>query len=224
MSYQWDLLLLEAGFLAIFLTAGSRIVVWLYRWLIFRYLFLSGVVKLLSGHLTWQHLTALDYHFWTQPLPLPLLGMRPSCRIGSSPRRRPPLSSSSSSSPSSFSCPAVRARVAAWCVLLFQLAILLTGNYGFFNLLTMALCVFLFDDAAMRHLLPRVLHTGWQPRPSTRDAPLPLSPPRWRSSSYLSASTTSGRPSPEPACLLREASRSGFHRCWSSILMDRSPP
>ena len=72
MSYQWDLLLLEAGFLAIFLTAGSRIVIWLYRWLIFRYMFLSGAVKLLSGNPTWHDLTALKYHFWTQPLPTPL--------------------------------------------------------------------------------------------------------------------------------------------------------
>ena len=45
MSFQWDSLLLEAGFLAIFLTGGSRIVVWLYRWLVFRYLFLAGVVN-----------------------------------------------------------------------------------------------------------------------------------------------------------------------------------
>jgi hypothetical protein len=45
--------------------------------------------------------------------------------------------------------------LAAWCILLFQLAIVLTGNYGFFNLLTMALCVFLFDDAALRHLFPQ---------------------------------------------------------------------
>ena len=225
MSYQWDLLLLEAGFLAIFLTAGSRIVVWLYRWLIFRYLFLSGVVKLLSGHLTWQHLTALDYHFWTQPLPTPLAwyaAQLPDWLLAAataaalvielivafltSPPRRP------------------RA-LAAWCVLLFQLAILLTGNYGFFNLLTMALCVFLFDDAAMRHLLPQSLCTQGDnpgPVPGTR---------HYSCRRHVGAHRRTCRPqphlaepSPEPASLLREPSRSGFHRCWSSILMDRSPP
>src|SRR4030095_9522512 len=72
MTFQWDSLLLEAGFLAIFLAGGSRIVVWLYRWLVFRYLLLAGAVKLLSGDPTWRDLTALDYHFWTQPLPTPL--------------------------------------------------------------------------------------------------------------------------------------------------------
>ena len=167
-SYQWDLLLLEAGFLAIFLIAGSRIVVWLYRWLIFRYMFLSGAVKLLSGNPTWQDLTALKYHFWTQPLPTPLAwyaAQLPEWVLAAAtavtliielvivfliflPRR-------------------LRA-FAAWCILLFQLAIMLTGNYGFFNLLTMALCVFLFDDAAMRRLLPRRLTTWLEssaPRP-----------------------------------------------------------
>ena len=49
MRFQWDALLLEAGFLAIFLTGGSKIVVWLYRWLVFRYMFMAGLVKLLSG-------------------------------------------------------------------------------------------------------------------------------------------------------------------------------
>ena len=48
------LLLLEVGFLAIFLTSGSRIVVWLYRLLLFRFLFLAGVVKVASGDPTWR--------------------------------------------------------------------------------------------------------------------------------------------------------------------------
>jgi predicted DCC family thiol-disulfide oxidoreductase YuxK len=154
MSFQWDVLLLEVGFLAIFLTGGSRIVVWLYRWLVFRYLFLAGIVKLLSGDPTWHNLTALEYHFWTQPLPTPLAWYAAQLptwlliggtaatlviELGSVfliflPRR-------------------LRA-VAACCVLLLQSLILLTGNYNFFNLLTMLLCVFLFDDAALRRIIP----------------------------------------------------------------------
>jgi hypothetical protein len=58
--------------------------------------------------------------------------------------------------------------LAALCILIFQLLILLTGNYGFFNLLTIALCVFLFDDAAIRHAIPRKLSLWIQnraPRP-----------------------------------------------------------
>ena len=154
MAYQWDLLLLEAGFLAIFLTAGSRIIVWLYRFLIFRFLFLAGAMKLASGDRTWRSLSALDYHFWTQPLPTPLAwyaAQLPHTLLAAAtaavlvielglvfliwlPRR-------------------LRA-VAASAILVFQLLIMLTGNYNFFNLLTMLLCLFLFDDAALRRVVP----------------------------------------------------------------------
>jgi predicted DCC family thiol-disulfide oxidoreductase YuxK len=154
MAYQWDLLLLEAGFLAIFLTAGSRIVVWLYRWLVFRYLFMAGAAKLLSGDPTWRHFTALEYHFETQPLPTPLAwdaahfphwvlagGTAATLvvEVGLAflifaPRR-------------------LRA-AAAWGAIGFEVLIQLTGNYNFFNLLTILLCIFLFDDAALRKLVP----------------------------------------------------------------------
>ena len=50
MNFQWDIMLLEAGFLAIFLPGsikvGSRIIPWLYRWFVFRFIFMGGVVKL----------------------------------------------------------------------------------------------------------------------------------------------------------------------------------
>jgi predicted DCC family thiol-disulfide oxidoreductase YuxK len=164
MSFQWDSLLLEVGFLAIFLTGGSKIVIWLFRWLVFRYVFMAGVVKLLSGDATWRDLTALEYHFWTQPLPTPLAWYAAQLpewllRAGTAatliielgavflifmPRR-------------------LRA-AAAVCILLLQVLILLTGNYNFFNLLTMLLCIFLFDDAALGRVFPRRLNSGTQSR------------------------------------------------------------
>src|SRR6476469_3907238 len=52
MSYQWDMLLLETGFLAIFL-GWHPIVISLFRWLLFRLMFLSGLAKLTSGDPTW---------------------------------------------------------------------------------------------------------------------------------------------------------------------------
>lgn len=70
MAFQWDSLLLEVGFLAIFLTLPGPAVVFLFRALLFRFMFLSGAVKLLSGDTTWRGLTALNFHFETQPLPL----------------------------------------------------------------------------------------------------------------------------------------------------------
>ena len=71
MGYQWDFLLLECGFLAIFLTS-SLPRVWLCQWLLFRLMFESGCVKLLSHDPTWANFTALSFHYQTQPLPTPL--------------------------------------------------------------------------------------------------------------------------------------------------------
>ena len=42
--------------------------------------------------------------------------------------------------------------VVAFGILLLQVVILVTGNYTFFNLLTMVLCLVLFDDAALRKI------------------------------------------------------------------------
>ncbi len=72
MTYQWDTFLLEAGFLALLLSFARTPGIWLLRWLLFRFMFMSGVVKLLSGDPNWWNLSALSYHFLTQPLPTPL--------------------------------------------------------------------------------------------------------------------------------------------------------
>ena len=156
MSYQWDALLLEAGFLAVFL--GSEVViVKLFRWLLCRLMFLSGAVKLLSGDPTWRHLTALPVHYQTQPLPTPpawyfyqLPGWFQRISVGFvffvellvpllvlAPRR-------------------IRL-FAGLAITLLQLLIFLTGNYAFFNLLTISLCLFVLDDAALDHVLPKRL-------------------------------------------------------------------
>src|SRR5262249_8362923 len=81
LSFQWANLLLATAFLAAFFaplswrpkwvpeTEPPTITLWLLRWLLFRLMSQSGAVKLLSGDPTWRHLTALQYHFETQPLP-----------------------------------------------------------------------------------------------------------------------------------------------------------
>lgn len=71
LSFQWDALLVEAGFLALF-ASRSPVRIWLFRWLIFRLMFSSGVVKLASGDPNWRNLTALHFHYETQPLPNPV--------------------------------------------------------------------------------------------------------------------------------------------------------
>jgi predicted DCC family thiol-disulfide oxidoreductase YuxK len=145
LSFQWDSLLIEVGFLAIFL-GNSRIVVWLFRWLLFRLMFLSGAVKILSRDQTWRGLTALNYHYWTQPLPnriswymaqLPLSFQKMSTAL---------VLGVELVIPFLIFAPR-RVRIfGAWCLLGLQILIFLTGNYTFFNLLAMAMCVFLWDD------------------------------------------------------------------------------
>ena len=81
-SFQWDALLLEAGFAATLVTPfglwpafhkpTSRIGICVLRFLVFRLMLESGMVKLLSGDPTWRGLTALNFHYETQPLPTPM--------------------------------------------------------------------------------------------------------------------------------------------------------
>ncbi len=157
MNFQWDMLLVEAGFLAIFLTGGSRIVVWLYRLLLFRFVFLAGVVKYTSGDPTWHELTALDYHFWTQPLPAP-----PAWYAGHLPHAVLAAMTAGTLMVELFLVfliflPRRPRAVGGAIILAFQLGIVLTGSYNFFNLLTMLFCLFLFDDQALGCILPAKL-------------------------------------------------------------------
>ncbi len=161
LSFQWDALLLEAGFLAIFFgntNLTRKTVAWLYRWLAFRLYFLSGFVKLASHDPTWRGLTALDYHYWTQPLPtifawyadkLPHWFQQTSTFLVLAMELGVPF----------FIFMPRRIRMFGAGVLLsLEGLIFLTGNYTFFNLLAAAITIFLFDDQALRGIV-------WIPRP-----------------------------------------------------------
>jgi Lipase maturation factor len=157
MAFQWDILLLEAGFLAIFLGVASRLVPWLYRWLLFRLMFLSGAVKLLSGDPTWRNLTALDYHFETQPLPTVLgwfMAQLPSWFHRASTGG---VFVIELGAPFLIFAPR-RLRLAGCALIVFlQALIFATGNYTFFNLLTIGLCLFLLDDELLGTVFPKRL-------------------------------------------------------------------
>ena len=156
--FQWDVLLLEAGFLSIFFAPlslwprptrerpPSTIARWLLWWLLFRLMFQSGVVKLLSGDPTWADLTALTYHYETQPLPtwigwyalqLPLAFQKFSCAVMFGIELVVPFLI--------FAGRRLRL-IAFWPLATFQALIAVTGNYCFFNLLALALCLPLLDD------------------------------------------------------------------------------
>lgn len=155
-NYQWDALLLETTLLALCLGGPllalwrqrepPRIARWLLWWLLFRLMFLSGVVKISSGDPVWANLTALTFHYETQPLPTPLAWYahqlpawfhRVCCAVMFFIELVAPLA---------LFGPRLARHAAALLVIAFMGAIALTGNYAFFNLLTVALGVICLDD------------------------------------------------------------------------------
>src|SRR5262249_11727943 len=158
LSFQWDSLLLEAGLAAILLSpwrlwsrAASdppppKPALWLVRWLLFRLMFSSAIAKWASGDAAWRSLTALTYHYETQCRPpgpawsahhLPVAVQRFSCAA---------MFAIEGVVPFLFFAPRRIRFTAAAITAGFQLLIALSGNYGFFNWLTIALCVPLLDD------------------------------------------------------------------------------
>lgn len=150
-SFQWDSLLLETSFIVGICYAPwsstrkssmESIGSWPVRFLLFKLMFMSGVVKILADCPTWRKLTALEYHFATQCLPGPLAWFAHQLHpfflrlsvaltflieiygaflliLPYSPMRR----------------------IGAWIQITLQVMIILTGNYNFFNLLTISLCL-----------------------------------------------------------------------------------
>jgi len=171
LSFQWDILLLEAGFLSIFFAPWqlwpkrgreppvSRAALFLLKLLLFKLLVMSGMVKLTSGDdcwgwinhsFHWNALTALDYHYWSQPLPTIFAWWAD---------KHPEWFKHFSVAfclvveiiaPIFIWAPRRLRLLAAGLMIFLQIAIVLTGNYCFFNLLTIALCLLLIDDAVWR--------------------------------------------------------------------------
>jgi lipase maturation factor 1 len=170
-NFQWDVLLLETGFLSIFFApwrlwprelllwpgpalsaapAVSRIGLFLLKVLLFKLMLMSGVVKLTSGDDSWWNLTALDYHYWSQPLPTVFAWWAD---------KGPEWFKHFSVAfclvieivvPFFIWAPRRLRLIAAGLLIFLQLAIAITGNYCFFNLLTIALCLLLIDDGSIR--------------------------------------------------------------------------
>jgi len=160
MTYQWDVYLLETGFLALLMSWAPLPGLWLLRWLLFRFMFMSGMVKLLSGDPHWRDLSALTYHFLTQPLPTPLAWYAAQLPEAVLRTATATMLVIELLLPLFIFCPRRLRFVAAGGILLLQTCILLTGNYNWFNLQTLLLCLLLFDDAALARVLPRWLLRG----------------------------------------------------------------
>jgi hypothetical protein len=187
LGYQWDTLLLETGFLAILFAPGSLwldqarrepapLAVWLLRWLLFRLMLESGVVKLTSGDPAWRALQALAYHYETQPLPpwtswymhqLPAWFQKLSIGF---------MFWAELVAPWFVFGPRGLRLVAFVSLALLQFLIAATGNYGFFNVLALVLCLVLVDDRDWS----RLGRWRWARRAAGRGkptAPTPALPP-----------------------------------------------
>jgi len=149
LSFQWDYLLAEAGFLALF-ADHSPVRIFLFRWLLFRLMFFSGAVKLLSGDPTWRNLTALSYHYQTQPLPTPLAWWMYQLPASFQKFSAVVVFCVELLAPFLFLSPRTFRRIGGAATIGLQLLILLTGNYAYFNWLTIALCLWLFIEPEVR--------------------------------------------------------------------------
>jgi predicted DCC family thiol-disulfide oxidoreductase YuxK len=155
MSFQWDMLLLEISLISLFFWYSKSLTIWLLRWLLFRFIFVAGMVKYFTGDPSWPNLYALSYYFETEPLPTPLAWYAHHLPQGL-------LTGLTAASliieifiPFLFFFPRRIRFMAAFTVLAMQIIISITGNYNFFNLTTMLICLPCFDDAALRTLFTK---------------------------------------------------------------------
>jgi hypothetical protein len=157
LGYQWDSLLLETGLLAVLLApwcvrlsrAGDQpwwFAIYLVRWLTFRLMFLSGFVKLASHDPTWQDWTALEYHYQTQPLPTWASWYIHQVPAGFQAMSVGFMFFAELIAPFFVFGPRPLRLVGFASLVLLQLLIAATGNYGFFNLLAIVLCLCILDD------------------------------------------------------------------------------
>jgi len=166
-GYGWEIQLLETGFLAIFLCPwldgrpfGKRpplvAVIWLYRWLIFRIMLGSALIKL-RGDECWRDLTALYYHFETQPIPnafsrhfhfAPHWMLKAGVLFNFLAELVAPWF---------IVTPRLFRHTAGVIMVLFQITLIFSGNLSFLNWLTIVPALACFDDSFWAKLLPKSL-------------------------------------------------------------------
>lgn len=158
--FQWDVFLLEIGFLAILVTWGSGIIILLFRWLLARFMFMGGVVKLASGDPSWANLTALNFHYETQPIPTALAYYAHHLPAWFNKLCVGGVFFIELLLPIFVFLPRRFRLFACVAFVVLQSGIILTGNYTFFNLLTILLCLFLLQDKDIIKLIPNTLIAG----------------------------------------------------------------
>jgi hypothetical protein len=182
-SYQSDSMLLEAGFLVLFIaprgimpgwgiaSPPSRAGLFLLQWEWFRIYFESGIVKLLSGDQEWRNFTAMDEYYQNGPLPT---------WIGWYVEHLPHWFHAATVAGTLAMELAVvwmlflprRARLICFFIVTpWEIGVIFTANYTFLNYLVLALGFLLLDDRSLRWLLPQRLRDTLPATPQPKAAP-----------------------------------------------------
>ncbi|QIX50436.1 lipase maturation factor family protein [Rhodococcus sp. DMU1] len=168
-SFGWESLLLETGFLAIFLgnadTAPPLLVLILLRWLLFRLEFGAGLIKM-RGDRCWRDLTCLYYHHETQPMPGPLSWYfhhlpRPLHRVEVAGNHVTQLVV-----PFFLFAPQPIAGIAASIMIVTQLWLVVSGNFSWLNWLAIVLGLSVIPDSWWERLLPLEPGPGYGTTPT----------------------------------------------------------
>ncbi|KHO27186.1 membrane protein [Mycolicibacterium setense] len=160
-SFGWESLLLEAGFLVMFLgndeVGPPLLVLLLARWLVFRVEFGAGLIKL-RGDPCWRNLTCLYYHHETQPMPGPLSWFfhhlpKPLHRIEVAGNHFAQLVV-----PFALFAPQPVASGAALVVIITQLWLVVSGNFAWLNWITIVLAFSALSDSTAGVVFPLPEH------------------------------------------------------------------
>jgi hypothetical protein len=165
-GYQSDGMLLEAGFLSLFLAPSGflpgfgrkqpvvRAAMFLVLWEWFRIYFESGVVKLASGDPTWRNLTAMYEYYQNGPLPTWIgwyLAHLPNWFH---------VATAGATLVMELGLVWMAFLPRRWKIVCFfvvtawQVVVIATANYAFLNYLVLALAILLLDDRFLRRFLP----------------------------------------------------------------------
>jgi Lipase maturation factor len=154
-AFGWETLLLETGFLAIFLggrtTRDAIVCPWLLRWVLFRVMFGAGLIKW-RGDPCWRDLTCLDFYFETQPIPNPLTWY--FHRLPDSVHHAGVVLNHvvELGLPLLLFAPQPVAGIAGLVTIAFQFVLIASGNLSWLNWLTIALAIATLPDRWLRWL------------------------------------------------------------------------
>lgn len=170
-GYGWESLLLETGFLAIFLCPTFAIhpfskktpppipVIWLLRWVLFRVILGAGLIKV-RGDTCWLDLTCMNFHYETQPVPNPL-----SWYLHKIPQFLHKFEVAFTHFIELIAIwfifgPRRLRLIAGFLQAVFQFTLIISGNLSWLNYITLVLCISCFDDAFLLRLAPARLVLG----------------------------------------------------------------